>query len=130
MENLIKQLNRAGKMLAAAIEQAAEKGEEKIITLISEEVYRRGYEESQIEEFFDLSRQSLETNPEEGILVNDVYIIGEKEVKKVIKAYRLEVSYRPEGFSNEQGLVMKVRGRVEEVTESFFYPEDDESIFH
>lgn len=129
MEELIKQLNRAGKKLAVTIDQAREHAEDKILTLMSEELYQRGYEVNKLDEYFDFSRQSLEINEGEGLLIHEAFIVGEKETKKVLKAYRLEISYKPEGFDSEKGLVMKVRGRVEDVTESFFYPEDDDSLF-
>ena len=123
MDKLIKQLNRAGKALANAVKEAEAMAEEKIMTLIAEEVYLRGYEVEQIQDHFDLSRQDLGIDLENGLLKNEAFIIGEKATKQIIAAYRLEVSYRPEGF-DENKLVMKVRGRVEDIKESISYPEN------
>jgi hypothetical protein len=130
MKNLIKQLNRAGESLVNAVNIARFQAEEQALDLIAEEIHKRGYETESVEKYFDFARQQLETNPTEGLLVNEVLIAGEKSTKKVIAAYRLEVSYKPEGFNDQQAIVMKIRGRVQEVTESFLYPEDDESLFN
>lgn len=130
MDDVMKQLNRAGKILAAAIAEARLKAENQIFEKIDEELYKRGYESETADQFIDFGLQSLEKNEEEGVLIHEVFIVGEKATKKVIAAYRMEISYKPEGFSNEKALVMKVRGRVEEVTNSFVYPEDDESIYN
>jgi hypothetical protein len=128
-EDINKQLAATAQALGEAVNTAFINGEQEIFKRIAEKVNEKGFNSENMKDHFDLGLNQLELNEANGLIVNQAYIVGDKETKKVLCAYRLEVIYTPQGILKDNQLHLSVNGRVEEVTKYFFYPEDDESLF-
>lgn len=130
MKNLIKQLQGAAEELAKEAVSHAEDCRAKIMTYIEEDLKKVGEDISDLntlKEKYHMTIQELKRR--EGVLIAEAYVIGSKEEKKVVSAYVLKITYKPQGFTPDGALDFEIRSTVEEATGSFFYPEDDDSIF-
>jgi hypothetical protein len=128
MKNLSKQIEQAGRALGFAVKEAVRNAEETIF-----EDFEKIAEEGQIDHkdlknHFDFAQMPIQEDRQEGVLVHDAYIMGDKKTKKVLSAFILKVTHKPKGFDSEGAIVIAVNCTVEEASDSFAYPEDDDSL--
>lgn len=129
-KRLLKQLEGAADALAVEAAEHATGCQGKIMNFIEEDLKKLGEDPKDLKTLKDKYHLTIqELKREEGVLIAEAYIVGDKEAKKVVSAYVLKITYKPNGFTMKDALEFEIRATVEEATKSFFYPEDDDSIF-
>lgn len=130
-ERMSERLALTAKAIGESAMNAVKEGEQDIFKRIGLIVKERGISDEQIKEFFDIGFIDLLKDGEtpEGMLTNQIYIFGDRETKKVLAAYRLEITYTPNGILKGGFLEIGIETKIEDVQKHFFYPEDDESLF-
>lgn len=128
-EKMQAQLKKTAEAVAKAVNKSEAEAEERITQLILLKFEELGIKEEEIKERFEVAVQPLQRRALEGVLVNDAYIVGEKQTKKVIVAFILKIEYTPQGFLTAGEMKIEVQTTIEEATDSFFYPEDDDILF-
>jgi hypothetical protein len=132
MDELLKNIKVAAEVIGESIANSRAAAQEEILEKLDAIVQSKGFtpeDTDKVQETFDLTIQKLQDNPKEGLLVCEAYVLGEKATKTVLAAHVLRIHYTPQGFMSGGQMAIAVHTTVEDATESFFYPESDESIF-